>query len=842
MSFVWTIAEQHNGVIKDISFELPARGRTLADSLGTKLASVVIGDRVDEAQLQLLISYGVDEVYSIQHPLLGEFVCENYSRVLRDIVTTYAPVIILAGATTLGRTLMPHLAVRVNAGLTADCTDLSIEAGTDNLLQTRPAIGGNIMATIKTPNHRPQMATVRPHSTKPLSPDPARRGKIIEVPFDPTVADGRVEVLGYRTGVTGFGNLEAADVVVAGGRGLKRGDGFALLERLAKLFHGEVGASRDAVDRGWISYPHQVGLSGKTISPRLYIACGISGSIQHLAGIKTAETIVSINSDPAAPIHQVADFALVGDLFDVVPELIRQLGGDAAAADAAADDGVGAAAEKRDTVAASPATTAPSASVPPSATYTAVTAEIVEALRRIVGDGNVVSSSDGLDAYAHDETDVNRYGRRPEVAVMPGTAEEVAAVVRLANRHHIPVTPRGAGSGLSGGAIPSLGGIVVSIERMNSLVELDVDNMVAVVEAGMVTNDFAEMVQKRGLFFAGYPMSLETCSIGGNIAENAGGGKAVKYGVTGRYVQGVELVTPTGDVLWLGGKTSKDVSGYDLTHLVVGSEGTLGIVTKAVIKLIGYPKHSCDLLALFRTAQEAIDVVPAILSGGIVPTSIEFMDRLSAQTSCRYLNETLPYQDAGAMLLIEVDGAREEQVQADLFSVGELCDEHGAMEVYVAEDATTKGRIWSVRRSIAEAFKLFSPTQSLEDIVVPPAAIPALIPELDRLSRRYGMQIPCYGHAGDGNLHATLVKDPGMDMVTWHEREDACLRELYRITTDLGGKISGEHGIGIKRKGYFREVTGKAEIDLMRGIKRAWDPNNIMNPGKIFDMEDRDGS
>ncbi|MFW5737663.1 MAG: FAD-binding oxidoreductase, partial [Spirochaetota bacterium] len=211
------------------------------------------------------------------------------------------------------------------------------------------------------------------------------------------------------------------------------------------------------------------------------------------------------------------------------------------------------------------------------------------------------------------------------------------------------------------------------------------------------------------------------------------------------------------------------------------------------------------------------------------------------QTSCRYLNESLPYEDAGAMLLIEVDGAREEQVQSDLFAIGELCEEHGAIEVYVAEDSTTKERIWSVRRNIAEAFKVYSPEQSLEDIVVPTSQIPELIPELERMSEAYGMQIPCYGHAGDGNLHATLVKDPDMDTATWREREDACLRDLYRVTSMLGGKISGEHGIGVKRKRYLAEVTSPVEIELMRAIKRAWDPNNIMNPGKIFDLEDADG-
>jgi glycolate oxidase len=376
---------------------------------------------------------------------------------------------------------------------------------------------------------------------------------------------------------------------------------------------------------------------------------------------------------------------------------------------------------------------------------------------------------------------------------------------------------------------------VISLERMNALVELDVENMTAEVEAGMVTNDFAALVQERGLFFAGYPMSLQTCFIGGNIAENAGGGKAVKYGVTGRYVMGLEMVTPTGEIVRLGGKAPKDVSGYDLKQLVVGSEGTLGIVTRAIIRLIGLPTVASDLLVLFRTPRNAIDAVPGILRSGIVPTGVEFMDRLSARTSCEYLNESLPYGDAGAMLLIEIDGNDPRQVESDLIAVGDVCAESGALEVYVAEDATTKERIWNVRRNIAEAFKVSSPVQSLEDIVVPTSRIPELIPELERIGEKYGIRIPCYGHAGDGNLHATLVKDPVMDAVTWKDREDAALREIYRVVDGMGGKISGEHGIGLKRKGYLREMIDPAELELMRGIKNAWDPLGILNPGKIFD-------
>ena len=325
MSYVWTIAEQRNGKLKETSFELLSRGRALADKLETRLASVLIGDEVDETALRELIRRGADEVYSVQDPRLANFVCESYARVLSRLIETWKPSVVLAAATSSGRTLMPYVAVKVNAGLTADCTELDIEEGTGNLLQTRPAIGGNIMATIKTPDHRPQMATVRPKSSRPLPEDFSRVGKIIAVPITDDMLDGRVTVLGYRRDATDFVNVEEADVVVAGGKGLKKGDNFAMLRSLAEVLGGVVGASREAVDRGWIGYPHQIGLSGKTISPRLYIGVGISGSIQHLAGIKTSEVIVSVNSDPEASLHKVADFGIVGDAFLVIPEITRRL-------------------------------------------------------------------------------------------------------------------------------------------------------------------------------------------------------------------------------------------------------------------------------------------------------------------------------------------------------------------------------------------------------------------------------------------------------------------------------------------------------------------------------------
>jgi len=359
MKDVWTLAEfstllrpvarpiagsgtcneaSHEEKLKAVSFELLSRGRSLADKLGGKLISILIGPAIPEETLTELIRRGADEVITVEDETLRYFCSQLYSSVFETLIKEYKPEIILAAATSMGRTLMPYTAVKVHTGLTADCTGLDIEEGTGNLLQTRPAIGGNIMATIKTPDHRPQMATVRPRSSRPLDEDVTRKGKILRFPLmeklparETSLQDvggiprQRTIVKGYRKEETGFANLEEAEVIVAGGRGLKKGENFRIIREVAQSLGGEAGASRDAVDRGWISYPHQVGLSGKTVSPKVYIGAGVSGAIQHLAGIKTSEAIVSINIDPDANLHKVADLAIVGDALEVLGELHKML-------------------------------------------------------------------------------------------------------------------------------------------------------------------------------------------------------------------------------------------------------------------------------------------------------------------------------------------------------------------------------------------------------------------------------------------------------------------------------------------------------------------------------------
>ena len=471
-----------------------------------------------------------------------------------------------------------------------------------------------------------------------------------------------------------------------------------------------------------------------------------------------------------------------------------------------------------------------------SGDYQPVTAAIADTLREIVGDPYVLfGDRTAMEDYAHDEVAGEEHTHMPEAVVKPASAEEISQILKLANRERLPVTPRGAGSGLSCGAVPVYGGIVLSVERMNRILEIDAENMVVVVEPGVVTNDINDAIEEYGLFYAGYPMSVELCFVGGNVAENAGGGRAIKYGVTGRYVLGLEVVLPTGEIVQLGGKRVKDVTGYDLIHLMVGSEGTLGIFSKITLRLPPRPTARAVLLVPFTDTAAAIGAVPRVMTRGrIVPTSVEFMDKASIEAAYDYTGERLPHPDVGAMLLIEVDGTTEKRVEDDMNSLIDVCLESGALDIFVGNTPRDERRMWRPRQEMAEALKAICPVQSLEDIVVPVAQIPVLVAELGRLSASHDVLIPCYGHAGDGNLHATVVKRPETSMEEWKERLPAILQELYALVAGLGGTISGEHGIGSKRAEYLPLVMDDALIDLQEGIKRVFDPRNILNPGKIF--------
>lgn len=467
--------------------------------------------------------------------------------------------------------------------------------------------------------------------------------------------------------------------------------------------------------------------------------------------------------------------------------------------------------------------------------YAPVTATIVAELEQIVGKANVVyAEPERMEDYSHDET-AGVPAHMPEVVVKPAGAREISAILKLANRERIPVTPRGAGSGLSGGAVPVYGGILLSVERMNRILEIDRTNLVAVVEPGVVTNDINLAVQEYGLFYAGYPMSMEMCYIGGNVAENAGGGRAIKYGVTSRYVLGLQVVLPTGEIAELGGKRVKDVTGYDLIHLLVGSEGTLGIFTKITLRLTPLPAARVVVLVPFPDVTSAIAAVPKIITQAhVIPSSVEFMDRASIEIGYRFIEETPPVPNMEALLMLEVEAFSEEQAEAEYRAIVEVCLQSGALDAFVGDTPAKARKMWHAREVIAKALKIMTPLQSGEDLVAPTGQIPELVAELQRLSSKYDLKMPSFGHAGDGNLHVYILARPGMTEEEWQALSPKVLEELYRKVSELGGTLTGEHGVGSKRARYLPLFLDENVIALQKKVKHAFDPNNILNPGKIF--------
>ena len=463
--------------------------------------------------------------------------------------------------------------------------------------------------------------------------------------------------------------------------------------------------------------------------------------------------------------------------------------------------------------------------------YNPVTPELLQALKDVSG-LKVATDPGIIEPYGRDETPDNQYYHLPEAVVFPESTQQVAAIIKLANKYLVPVVPRGAGTGLACGAVPVCGGIVLSLEKMNRILEVNADSMYMVVEPGVRTEEVQKAASSANLFYAGDPCSGDSCFIGGNVATNAGGNRAVKYGTTRQQIYSLEVVTPTGEIATYGGRLNKNTTGYCLEQLIIGSEGTLGIVTKITLKLTALPKNIVDLLAIFPDVESAIAIVSKVLHAGITPTCVEFMDTITIQSVERYLNEKLPNSDNGNYIIIQVEADSEEEIEDKCVLLDELCTQNGALSVLVADSA----KIWRARKSFAEALRAESLTVAKEDIVVPVDKIAAAMREIASLRAKYSLETRTASHAGDGNIHLNILKQDLPD-AEWDDKIEKFQQELYTMVYRLGGKLSGEHGIGYKRKHLMEQYADPVELATMRAIKKALDPNLILNPGKIFAVD-----
>ncbi|HRZ31554.1 MAG TPA: FAD-linked oxidase C-terminal domain-containing protein [Flavobacterium sp.] len=461
-----------------------------------------------------------------------------------------------------------------------------------------------------------------------------------------------------------------------------------------------------------------------------------------------------------------------------------------------------------------------------------LTAEIIQKLESMVGPSFIFTDNETRNNYGHDETE--DFVFPPNVVVKPSNTLEISEILKLANQFKIPVVPIGARTGLSGGALSVQGGIGLSMERFNKILHIDEQNLQVITEPGVITQVLREAVAEKGLFYPVDPSSMGSCFIGGNVAENSGGARAVKYGVTKDYVLNLEVVLPTGDIIWTGANTLKNSTGYNLTQLMVGSEGTLGIVTKIVLKLLPKNTHNVLMLVPFYKAHEACEAVSAIFRAGIIPSALEFMERDAIDWTLQFvdgLNVTVN-EDIQAHLLIEVDGNNPEILMAEAEKIMMVVEQFQIDDILFADTEDEKNALWKMRRSVAEAVKANSIYKE-EDTVVPRYELPKLLNGIKTIGKKYGFQSVCYGHAGDGNLHVNIIKGTMSDE-NWKTEVPKGIREIFELTVSLKGTLSGEHGIGYVQKDYMPIAFSKTHLELMERIKFVFDPNGILNPGKIL--------
>lgn len=461
-----------------------------------------------------------------------------------------------------------------------------------------------------------------------------------------------------------------------------------------------------------------------------------------------------------------------------------------------------------------------------------INAEILQKLANIVGDAYIFTDQETRNHYGHDETE--NYVFPPSVVVKPANAKEISEILKIANDYKIPTTPIGARTGLSGGALSIYEGIGLSMERLNKIIEIDEQNLQVLVEPAVITQVLREAVAEKGLFYPVDPSSQGSCWIGGNVAENSGGARAVKYGVTKDYVLNLEVVLPNGEIIWTGANTLKNSTGYNLTQLMVGSEGTLGVITKIVLKLLPQNTHNVLMLVPFYHASQACESVSAIFRAGIIPSALEFMERDAIDWTLKFVDglNVQVKEDVQAHLLIEVDGNYPEILMLEAEKIMVVVEEFEIDEVLFADTEDQKNTLWKMRRSVAEAVKANSIYKE-EDTVVPRYVLPELLQGIKNIGKKYGFQSVCYGHAGDGNLHVNIIRGT-LTEEEWNIKVTKGIREIFELTVSLRGTLSGEHGIGYVQKNFMNIAFSKVHLELMERIKYVFDPNNVLNPGKIF--------
>ncbi|MFH1005160.1 MAG: FAD-linked oxidase C-terminal domain-containing protein [Bacteroidota bacterium] len=471
--------------------------------------------------------------------------------------------------------------------------------------------------------------------------------------------------------------------------------------------------------------------------------------------------------------------------------------------------------------------------------FNKVSPQIFSIFQKIAGNEFVISDAESLLKYSHDETEDLKF--LPEVVIKPNTAEQVSEILKICNKEIIPITPRGGGTGLSGGALPVFGGVILSMERFNKILEIDERNLQATVEPGVITQIFQEAVIEKGLFYPPDPSSRGSCFLGGNLAESAGGPRAVKYGVTKDYVLNIEMVLPTGEIIWTGANVLKNSTGYNLTQLIIGSEGTLGIITKIVFKLLPYSQKNILMLTPFFSAEKACEAVSAVFRAGVIPSAMEFMERDAIDWAIKYsdspveqvFNLSSSKQISNlAYLFIEVDGNDLDVLMKEAEKISEVMMQYECGEILFADTEEEKNNLWKIRRSIGEAVKTHSIYKE-EDTVVPRAELPKLLTGVKAIGKKYNFKSVCYGHAGDGNLHVNIIKGEMSDE-KWNNEIPKAIREIFILCKELKGTFSGEHGIGWVQKNYIDIVFHPKVIELQKEIKKIFDPNGIMNPGKMF--------